>query len=311
MTKPRVVVIAGPTASGKTGLSVELAKELDGEIVSADSMQIYQSMDIATAKPTEEEKGGIVHHLMDFVSPDESFSVAQYKQLAYAAIDDIFTRKKLPIVVGGTGLYIDALIRNTVFLDYPKNGIRDKLEKRKETEGLDSLYHELKSIDPGTAEKLHHNDSKRIIRALELYYTTGSTITEQNEQSHKEDAPYDFLLFVLNAHDRQVLYDRINLRVDKMLEAGLVDEAKQFFANETSKTAKQAIGYKELKPYLDGKIPLQEAVDKLKMETRRYAKRQLTWFRNKDNVHWLYIDEKSDKSLLCRCLDDINEYSGG
>ncbi|MGN1195218.1 MAG: tRNA (adenosine(37)-N6)-dimethylallyltransferase MiaA [Acutalibacteraceae bacterium] len=311
MTKPLVVVIAGPTASGKTGLSVEIAKELNGEIVSADSMQIYKSMDIATAKPTKEETAEIKHHLIDFVNPEESFSVAKYKDLAYSAIDDILSRKTLPIVVGGTGLYIDALINNTVFLDYPKNSIRDELEKRKELKGMGCLYDELKRIDPKTAEKLHINDSKRIIRALELYYTTGKTISEQNEQSHNEDSPYDFLLFVLNAHDRQVLYDRINLRVDKMLEAGLIDEAKAFFASESSKTAKQAIGYKELKPYLDGEITLSEAVEKLKMETRRYAKRQLTWFRNTDNVNWLYIDEKSDKTLVQRCIDLIREYSGG
>lgn len=311
MTKPLVVVIAGPTASGKTGLSLEIAKELDGEIVSADSMQIYKSMDIATAKPTKEETAGVRHHLIDFVNPEESFSVAKYKELAYSAIDDILSRNKLPIVVGGTGLYMDALINNTVFLDYPKSNIREKLEKRKELEGLDSLYNELISIDPKTAEKLHINDSKRIIRALELYYTTGKTISEQNEQSHNEDAPYDFLLFVLNSHDRQVLYDRINLRVDKMLEAGLIDEARAFFASESSKTAKQAIGYKELKPYLDGEITLNEAVEKLKMETRRYAKRQLTWFRNTKNVNWLYIDEKSNKTLKQRCIDFIHKYSGG
>lgn len=310
MKKPLVVVIAGPTASGKTSLSVEVAGWLGGEIVCADSMQIYQSMDIATAKPTEEEKGGIRHHLMDFVSPDESFSVARYKTLAYEAIDDILSREKLPIVVGGTGLYIDALINNTVFLDYPKNGIREELEKRKEQEGVEKLYEELTGIDPDTAQKLHINDSKRIIRALELYYTTGKTISEQNDQSHLSQSPYHFVLIVLNAHDRQILYDRINRRVDAMLKAGLMDEARAFYSSEASKTARQAIGYKELKPYLDGDVSLEEAVEKLKMETRRYAKRQLTWFRNKDNVNWLYIDDKSDQSLCERCVSIISHNEG-
>ena len=310
MKKPLVVVIAGPTASGKTGLSVEIAKKLDGEIVSADSMQIYKTMDIATAKPTKEETAGIPHHLIDFVNPEDSFSVAKYKQLAYSAIDGILSRKKLPIVVGGTGLYIDALINNTAFLDYPDNNIREELEKRSTIEGLESLYEELKKIDSETAEKLHINDSKRIIRALELYYLTGKTITEQNKLSHITDSPYDFLLIVLNAHDRQLLYDRINRRVDNMLEDGLLEEAKIFFESEASKTAKQAIGYKELKPYIDGKIPFDEAVEKLKRETRRYAKRQLTWFRNKKDVNWIYIDEETDMSLADRCIEVINEHSG-
>lgn len=310
MSKPLVVVIAGPTASGKTGLSVEVAKKLGGEIVSADSMQIYKSMDIATAKPTKEETAEIRHHLIDFVNPDESFSVARYKTLAYEAIDDILSRKKLPIVVGGTGLYIDALMRNTVFLDYPKSDIREELEKRKEQEGIEALYHELQKTDPLAASKLHLNDSKRIVRALELYYASGKTISEQNEQSHEKESPYRFVLIVLNARDRQVLYDRINRRVDAMFQSGLIEEAKAFFSSEASKTAKQAIGYKELKPYLDGAVSLDEAVEKLKMETRRYAKRQLTWFRNKENVNWLYIDETNEKTLLERCLDIISRYEG-
>ena len=299
MSKPLVVVIAGPTASGKTGLSIEIAKRFDGEIVSADSMQIYKSMDIATAKPTKEETAGIRHHLIDFVQANENFSVAGYKQLAYAAIDDILSRGKLPIVCGGTGLYIDTLMNNTVFLDYTKNEFRAKLEKRKNSEGIESLYEELKRVDPEAAQRLHINDSKRIIRALELYYSTGKTISQQNMLSHKEESPYDFLFFVLDAHDRNVLYKRINDRVDIMLHMGLVDEAKAFFRSETSKTAKQAIGYKELKPYLDGVVTLEAAVEKLKMETRRYAKRQLTWFRHKDHVNWLYIDDNEPITEKC------------
>ena len=308
MSKPLVVIISGPTASGKTGLSIEIAKRFNGEIVSADSMQIYKSMDIATAKPTKDETAEIRHHLIDFVEANENFSVAKYKQLALSAIDDILSRGKLPIVCGGTGLYIDTLMNNTVFLDYEDSGIRERLEKRKESDGIESLYEELKKVDPDTASRLHLNDSKRIIRALEVYYLTGKTISEQNSLSHKEESPYDFLLFVLSAHNREILYKRINDRVDKMLDMGLVEEAGSFFASDISKTAKQAIGYKELKPYLDGEISLETAVEKLKMETRRYAKRQLTWFRNKKNVNWLYIDD--EKSVSDECAQIISQNLG-
>ena len=308
MSKPLVVIISGPTASGKTGLSIEIAKRFNGEIVSADSMQIYKSMDIATAKPTKDETAEIRHHLIDFVEANENFSVAKYKQLALSAIDNILSRGKLPIVCGGTGLYIDTLMNNTVFLDYEDSGIRERLEKRKESDGIEGLYEELKKVDPDTACRLHLNDSKRIIRALEVYYLTGKTISEQNSLSHKEESPYDFLLFVLSAHNREILYKRINDRVDKMLDMGLVEEAGSFFASDISKTAKQAIGYKELKPYLDGEISLETAVEKLKMETRRYAKRQLTWFRNKKNVNWLYIDD--EKSVSDECAQIISQNLG-
>lgn len=308
MSKPLVVIISGPTASGKTGLSIEIAKRFNGEIVSADSMQIYKSMDIATAKPTKDETAEIRHHLIDFVEANENFSVAKYKQLALSAIDNILSRGKLPIVCGGTGLYIDTLMNNTVFLDYEDSGIRERLEKRKESDGVEGLYEELKKVDPDTACRLHLNDSKRIIRALEVYYLTGKTISEQNSLSHKEESPYNFLLFVLSAHNREILYKRINDRVDKMLDMGLVEEAGSFFASDISKTAKQAIGYKELKPYLDGEISLETAVEKLKMETRRYAKRQLTWFRNKKNVNWLYIDD--EKSVSDECAQIISQNLG-
>lgn len=308
MSKPLVVIISGPTASGKTGLSIEIAKRFNGEIVSADSMQIYKSMDIATAKPTKDETAEIRHHLIDFVEANENFSVAKYKQLALSAIDNILSRGKLPIVCGGTGLYIDTLMNNTVFLDYEDSGIRERLEKRKESDGIEGLYEELKKVDPDTACRLHLNDSKRIIRALEVYYLTGKTISEQNSLSHKEESPYNFLLFVLSAHNREILYKRINDRVDKMLDMGLVEEAGSFFASDISKTAKQAIGYKELKPYLDGEISLETAVEKLKMETRRYAKRQLTWFRNKKNVNWLYIDD--EKSVSDECAQIISQNLG-
>jgi len=298
MQKMLIPVIVGPTASGKTSLSIELAKRLNGEIVSADSMQIYRKMDIATAKPDADEMQGIPHHLIGIIDPGDEFSVAQYKVKALEKIEDIIARGKLPIVVGGTGLYIDTLIKNTEFLDYEKSDIRSKLESRCEKEGTSVLLDELRAFDPETAEKLHINDSKRIIRALEVYYSTGKTISEQIELSHLNESPYNWCIIGLNANDRQFLYDRINRRVDIMLESGLLDEAREFFLNDVSKTAVQAIGYKELKPYLFGEKTLDEAVEKLKMETRRYAKRQLTWFRRYSDIFWLMIDGLDGAELI-------------
>ncbi|MEE1321941.1 MAG: tRNA (adenosine(37)-N6)-dimethylallyltransferase MiaA [Acutalibacteraceae bacterium] len=308
MNKPLVVVVVGPTASGKTSLSIDLAKKLNGEIVSADSMQIYRNMDIATAKPTEAEMQGIPHHLIGFLPMGESFSVADYKNYAVASINEILKKGKTPIVVGGTGLYIDTLINNTEFFDYEKSDIREKLEKKAEEEGIEQLYSELEKIDPETASKLHMNDTKRIIRALEVYYSTGKTITVQREMSHLNESEFDWCIIGLNAEDRQFLYDRINKRVDIMVESGLLQEAESFFASESSKTAKQAIGYKELKPYFDGFVSLEEALEKLKMETRRYSKRQLTWFRKNKKINWLYIDKVQDEPLVDLALNIINEH---
>lgn len=305
MKKPLVVVVVGPTASGKTSLAIELAKIFNGEIISADSMQIYKNMDIATAKPTEEEKEGIPHHLIGIIGADESFSVNEFKSRAVEAIDDILSRKKLPIVAGGTGFYVDTLVNNTEFLDYEKSDIRDRLEERSDKEGIGALYNELNDIDPETAEKLHSNDAKRIIRALEVYYSTGKTISEQSRMSHLNESPYSFCIIGISAFDRQILYDRINRRVDLMLEMGLLDEAKMFFSSNISNTAKQAIGYKELKPYFDGLIGLDEAVEKLKMETRRYAKRQLTWFRRRESINWIYIDGKTKADIINEAKDIV------
>lgn len=305
MNKPLVAVVVGPTASGKTSLGIEIARRLDGEIVSADSMQIYKNMDIATAKPTPEELSQARHHLIGFLDPGEEFSVAKYKKVATDAIDDILSRGKLPVVVGGTGLYVDTLIKNTEFLDYEKSDIRIELEKRAENEGIEALLEELKTVDPMTAERLHINDSKRIIRALEVYHSTGKTITHQCELSHLNESKYRFCIIGLTAQDRQYLYDRINLRVDLMIQEGLIEEAKQFFALKLGSTAKQAIGYKELMPYLDGLISLEAAADKLKMETRRYAKRQLTWFRRNDSIKWLLIDTMSKEDLYDKACQII------
>ena len=307
MDKPLVVVVLGPTASGKTSLGIEIAERFNGEIVSADSMQIYENMDIATAKPTAQEQARIKHHLVGFVPMGESFSVAKYKEKATDAIDGILSRGKLPVVVGGTGFYIDTLVKNTEFFDYEDSGIRLKLEERLANEGIEVLFEELTNVDPKTAERLHINDTKRILRALEVYYLTGKTISEQEEMSHLNDSKYRWCLIGLCAEDRQYLYDRINLRVDKMLDEGLIEEAKNFFSSEISSTAAQAIGYKELKPYLDGLLSLNEAVEKLKMESRRYAKRQLTWFRRNKEIHWLNIDTLTADGLIseaCRIVDN-------
>ena len=306
MEKPLVVVVLGPTASGKTSLGIEIAEKFNGEIVSADSMQIYEKMDIATAKPSSEELSRVKHHLIGFVPVGEKFSVARYKEKATEVIDDILSRGKLPVVVGGTGFYIDTLVKNTEFLDYEDSGIRNKLEAKCESDGIETLYNELKVIDPKAAEKLHINDNKRIIRALEVYYATGKTISEQEDFSHLNESKYRWCLIGLKAQDRQFLYDRINLRVDKMLEEGLVEETLEFFKSDVSQTAAQAIGYKELKPYLDSLVSLDEALDKLKMESRRYAKRQLTWFRRNHNIHWLDIDTLSGEELINNACEIIN-----
>ncbi len=308
MKKPLVVAVVGPTASGKTALAVEIARRMSGEIVSADSMQIYKNMDIATAKPTEEELSLVKHHLIGFIDSGEEYSVAMYKKDATETIIDIISRGKLPVVCGGTGLYIDTLIKNTTFFDHGKTDIRADLEREAEEKGIEQLFERLKESDPEAASRLHINDRKRIIRALEVYLATGKTITEQDRLSHLEESDFDWCVIGLTAENRQYLYDRINLRVEMMLEAGLLAEAEEFFKSDYSATAKQAIGYKELKPYLDGTVSLGEAVEKLKRETRRYAKRQLTWFRRNDNVNWISIDKYSGEAAAEIAVDIINKF---
>ena len=308
MKKPLAVALVGPTASGKSSLAVKIAKHLTGEVVSADSMQIYKHMDIATAKVTAEEMQGVPHHLIDFVEPWESFSVAEYKALALSCIDDIVRRGKLPVLAGGTGFYVDTVINNTSFLDYEKTDIRKKLLLRAESEGIEALWNELSKVDKESAEKIHKNDLKRIVRALELYDTTGRTMTEQRRLSHLEESGYSFCIIGLTAENRQFLYDRIDRRVDLMLKNGLLEEARSFFELEHSQTAKQAIGYKELKPYFDGVLTLEEATENLKRETRRYAKRQLSWFRRNENINWLYIDKESEETLFIKSLEIIENF---
>lgn len=293
--KKRLIAVLGPTASGKTHLAVKIAEKYNGEIVSADSMQIYKGMDIATAKPTEDEKEGIPHHLMDFLDPGQSFSVSDYVKLASNVTENIISRGKLPVLCGGSGLYVRSFLDNISFSEEKNNEqLRNELNERYKTEGGETLLKELSEFDPETAQKLLPSNGKRIIRAIEIYKTTGITMSEQIKLSKSEPSPYDITAIGLTFSDRQKLYKRINKRVDKMLENGLLNEASEFYSESKGITASAAIGYKELKPYLDGKISLEAAVEKLKMETRRYAKRQLTWFRKDEYIRWIEIDKCKD-----------------
>ena len=289
-----LIVITGPTASGKTAMSVEVAKVLGAEIVNADSMQIYKYMDIGTAKPTVEERQGVPHHLIDIVNPDEQFSVARYCQCAKQAIDSIHAKGKPAVMVGGTGLYVDSLVNNIQFSEIePDEQYRTKMDLLADEKGNGHIYNMLMEIDPGSAKKISVSDRKRIIRALEVYYLTGKTITWHNEQSKSVPSPYNTTMFAIDV-EREVLYHKINRRVDIMMDMGLLEEVKSIIDMGIGKdtTAMQAIGYKEIVQYLDGEITLEEAVDKIKQGSRRYAKRQLTWYRRNEKVNWVKsIDE--------------------
>ena len=301
-----VPVICGPTASGKTDLGVRLALKCGGEIVSADSMQIYKGMDIASAKPTKEEMQGIPHHLMDFLTPTKAFSVADYVDMAHKVIEDIYNRGKLPIIVGGTGLYISSLINNITFDDTGSDPeFRKEMRTLAEKQGNEALWEKLKEVDPKAAEKLHPNNQNRIIRALEVYKLSGSTITEAQEKSRLSESPYK-ACFIMPYHPREILYQRIDKRVDIMLEMGLLEEAKEFFTHKDYVTAAQAIGYKELKSYLDGEKSLEECVDKLKQATRNYAKRQLTWFNKEKSLNRIDMS----KGLTDKDFEHIVEMIG-
>ena len=306
----KVVSIVGPTASGKTKLAVKLAQKFNGEIVSADSMQIYKGMQIATAKPTVAETEGIKHHLIDFVSPDETYSVAMFIKDASRCIADIHSRGKLPFIVGGTGLYVDSLLNNITFSEEQRDEkLSLELYKIYEEQGIDKLLEMLLEFDIDSANRLKaERNPKRIIRAIEFYKTTGITITEQNEKSKLVKSPYSPIKIGINFKDRARLYERINKRVDLMLENGLLDEAKDVLSNKLSFTSVKAIGYKELMPYFNGEKTLSECVEKLKMETRRYAKRQITWFKRDMDINWLYADEyNSFEELLVQAVEIINK----
>lgn len=298
--KIKVLTVVGPTASGKTALAVALAKAFDGEVISADSMQIYKEMSIATAKPDEEEKDGVVHHLMDFLPPSEIFSVADYVEQAGKIIEDVHKRGKLPIICGGTGLYIDSLLKGVKFTEEkfdPK--LREKLNEEYKKFGIEPLLERLKEIDFESYEKLKvERNPKRVIRALEIYETSGVTMSEQIKNSLPEELPYDTVKIGLKCADRQNLYNRINLRVDLMMERGLLEEAREVLKKSLGATAVMAIGYKELAPYFNGEKTLEECVEHLKQETRRYAKRQLTWFGRDKDINWILTDE-------CRNFEDV------
>ena len=298
MEKTKIICVVGATASGKTDLAVKLAKAVDGEIISADSMQVYKNMPIATAVATKEEQDGVPHHLVEFLDTDQTFSVADFVERAKVLIDEITARGRVPIVAGGTGLFVDSLVKNISFSQVGSNAeIRNELAEKSNEE----LFEKLVELDPKSAENIHPNNRKRVIRALELCMS-GTSKTEQNENSMLIDSPYDALYIGIGYQDRQKLYDRINKRVDLMLEAGLENEARQMLGKQ-GLIARQAIGHKELQPYIDGNITLDEAVEGLKRETRRYAKRQLTWFRRNENINWLYADEMSRDELVEKAVD--------
>ena len=287
-----IICIAGPTASGKTALAATLAKELNGEVVSCDSMQVYKRMDIGTAKPTLEEMQGIPHHMIDVAEPWEDFSVSRYCDMAAPIVDDILSRGKTAVIAGGTGLYMDCLIRGNAFAPFPATGVRERLEAQADTVGMEAMLSQLRSVDPDAAGRLHLSDRKRILRALEVYLETGETITEHNRKTQAVPPRYSPLWLGLDFARRGELYRRIDLRVGLMLEQGLVEEIRGLLADGIPEkaTAMQAIGYKEFVDALDGRCTIEEAADQVRQSSRRYAKRQLTWFRRNKAIHWLIRD---------------------
>lgn len=284
-----IICIAGPTASGKTALAVELAKALNGEVVSCDSMQIYKGMDIGTAKPTREEMQGIPHYMLDVAEPWEDFSVSRYCNLAAPIVDDIVARGKVAIIAGGTGLYMDALIRGNDFAPYPSTGRREELEAQADREGIEAVMNKLRAVDPEAAQRLHLSDRKRIIRALEVYLETGETISQHNRRTQAIPPRYTPVWLGLEDANRQELYERIDKRVETMLKLGLIAEIQALLASGVTEnaTAMQAIGYKEFIAALEGRCTVEEATAQVQLASRRYAKRQLTWFRRNKSIHWL------------------------
>ena len=303
---PKVVVVCGPTASGKTALGVALAKALKGEVVSADSMQIYRGMDIGTAKPTPEEMDGIPHHMIDVADPDEDFSAARYVDMAAPRVDDILARGKVPIIVGGTGLYIDALLAGRQFAPF-KGEVRARLYARAEAEGMEALHEELKGIDPERGEKLHLRDEKRILRALEIWYETGKTITQHDAESQTIPPRYEPVTVFLNFKDRADLWERIDRRVDVMMEQGLEEEVRHLLSGgvPAACTAMQAIGYKEFSAAVRGEDSMEHAVAEVKLRSRQYAKRQITWFKKSKNALWWEWEKNRDFSA---CLQASTEF---
>lgn len=305
-----IICIAGPTASGKTSLSIALAKKLDAEIVSCDSMQVYRRMDIGTAKPTLDEQEGIPHHMLDVAEPDEDFSVSRYCAMASPIVDNIISRGKTAIIVGGTGLYMDSLIRGNAFAPSPSTGRREELEELVASQGIEAVLDRLRAVDPESAARLHPSDQKRIIRAMEVYLETGETITAHNLRTQSTPPKYSPTWFALEDAPRQTLYDRIDRRVEVMLKMGLLDEIRGLLASGISPkvTAMQAIGYKEFLAVLNGHCSMDEATAQVQQSSRHYAKRQLTWFRRNKAIHWLTRQPGMDsEEILCAARQILHE----
>lgn len=303
-----VIAVIGPTASGKTGLAVNIAKKFGGEVISADSMQIYSELTIGTAKPTEKEMDGIVHHLVGNKSIDEEYSVANYVEDAKKAIAEVYEKGKIPVLCGGTGLYVDSLLSNTEFSEIKSDPeVREKFFDFAKTNGNEALFEKLKTIDPQTASKTHANNLLRVVRALEVYEITGKTMSEHQRDSHPVPSIYNVCYIGTNFADREKLYARIEQRIDEMLEEGVEKEARYLFEHSGTCTAAQAIGYKEFYPYFRGETSIEDAVAVLKKETRHYAKRQITWFKRNDKINWLCRDEFSSKEDLYEAAFKIIE----
>ena len=305
--KQKLICIAGPTASGKTALSIALAKLLDTEIISSDSMQLYRGMDIGTAKPDMAERDGVVHHMFDVAEAGETFSVARYQQMADACAQEILSRGRIPIVCGGTGLYLDALIDGSTFSGDETNlEAREKYNAIAREQGAHALHEMLRNVDPESAERIHENNVKRVVRALEVYEQTGMTIGEMNARNKRPEPKYDAILFALCPTERQTLYDRIDRRVDQMVELGLLEEARRLLEQgRLTGTAGQAIGYKELVPYLQGQATLSDCLDTLKRASRNYAKRQLTWLRRDGRVNWIYYNSAEEFPAILQQVTEI------
>lgn len=305
--KKPLIILTGPTAVGKTALSIELAKAVNGEMISADSMQVYRTLDIGTAKIKPEEMEGITHYLIDVLDPTEDFNVFHFQQLAKEALEKIYAKGKIPIVVGGTGFYIQALLYDIAFEETEESPYRKELEQYAKKNGAHALHEQLKVIDPVSYQEIHENNVKRVIRALEFYHDTGYPISTHNALERKKESPYNFAYFVLN-DDRQKLYDRIELRIDQMLKEGLVEEVRSALAYGCTKemVSMQGLGYKEIIPYLEGRCSLEDAVYILKRDTRHFAKRQLTWFRRERDVIWVDKTElATTKEQLAYMLEQL------
>ncbi len=303
--KHKLIAIVGPTASGKTRLSVELAKELGGEIISFDSMQIYRGMDIGTAKPTMEERQGIVHHMLDIADPREDYSVSRFVEEADKLLQELLSQEKNVILVGGTGLYIDSLMKGLEFAPLPESGVRQELTRIAQEQGIDVLMDKLRAVDPESAERIHPSNQKRVIRALEIYLESGKTMTQHNLETQERPPKYEPLWIGLDHVNREALYARINRRVDLMVEQGLLEELQGLLAQgiPENATSMQAIGYKELLGYIRGECSLEQAKELLKQSSRRYAKRQRTWFRRNPKIHWFLLeDEPNFEALFRSCL---------